>query len=757
MATNSGHAHPETRRVIFILVQWIGDEVENSVTHGMPTTRIESIIVDVALKNVVTNPDYKWIASRVKVDNMHRATPPPFSQSLRSVVEGATGGGRVLTAEFTSAATKYSAELDSGIVHRRDYDLSYETLEELENRCLGKTTGGRTIERPQHVFMRMALALHLDDIDKVLATYDLLSCRQISLDTFMATYSGTMGTYSGTTDLARSSVVSTSVSDSGIETLYDTLTKCVFAARQGASIAISAQGISSIGRPDEDDPENENIGLWPFLKFVDGALTFTRRQSDTRTDIVNITIEPWHLETRSVIEFNTMHQHELADQKSITITMSIPDIFMARVDDGANWSLFCPKDVPELLSLEGRYFDEAYEKYEASSLARTTVVAKDLWHMMLRSLIVTGGPSLVFKDSVNGKSNLIDVSGSWVADMRTGTMDVLHNANDLHSQQHVSVNLPLFVTRNATFNMERLHQVTKEAVFIADKAIDASTTASSTTTDRNQGYRAVAVGQRGLAQAFLMMRYPYDSLEAAELSEQIAETMYHAALEASCELAQRFGQYERFKHSPLAQGILQYHFWDITPSAMYDWGALIKRIMHVGVRNAQLIAIGPRGSEDNVSGFAECTDPITSNVLDGPSVCPLLVQELTSIGMWNPHLCDEIINAKGSIQQVPGIPIDIKEVYKTAWEIDPKQVIKLARARAPFVCGSQSISLHLESANVDHLDELMMRAWSFGLKNGVHRLHSRPLELTGSASSLFDDADREMSYDDVILSSTSSS
>ncbi|KAJ7603542.1 ribonucleotide reductase [Mycena polygramma] len=665
-------------------------------------TCLQEFVIQAAVESASIHPAYAWIASHVEVDCMHRTIGPKFSDSIRNLEQGP--GRKAFSKEFLDTVEKHSHVLDSAIVHLRDYDHTYDSISDIQQRLLNRN-GRFIVERIQHIHNERTGNLMVDSL---------------------------MVSNAGTTDRAASSLHSMALSHCDIR------------------VWISANGDTrnAICRH-----EKINVGLWTMMKFLDGAVAFTRNRDNQRNDLINVSVEAWHTDLRSIIDFNNMHQHDLADHKSLTVTISIPDLFMTRVEENGEWSMFCPKNVPDLLNLSGSYFETAYTRYESSSVPRIKVQARELWDMILRSMILTRGPSLVFKDNFNGKSNLMDTPPSSHSNLRTGMVDVLGEDDQLYPRNHASITLPLFIGPNGTFNFSKLHHVVKQATYILNKILDATIPQLIALSDRNIEYRSIAIGIHGLADVFTAMRMPYESLEATDLNVQIAETVYHAALEASCELAASHGAYENFSRSPLANGITQFDFWEVTPSGRYDWTSLRERIRINGVRNASLVAIGPSGGRQWPSGFTESTDPLPSNVLEGELVCPWLVEDLTTLHLWNADIRREIVAAKGSIQQIPAIPANIKAIYRTAWEVDPKSIIKMALSRAPFVCHSQSTSFYLESPNTEQLGDLLSRAWSCGLKTGIHELHSRfPETISEPLSDGSEDSDREMSFEDVILS-----
>ncbi|KAJ7725028.1 ribonucleotide reductase [Mycena metata] len=673
---------------------------------------------------------------------MHKSIQPTFSDAVKDLQED----NRPINEDYSDAVEQYYTTMDPAIVHLRDFDHTYDAIRYIQSRFL-RRIDGRFTERIQHLYMRIAAALHLTDVPKVLATYELLSRRLITMDPCVSLLAGT-------DEKVLSSQFSINVSNCTVPEMYNAVAKCVFAVRKGASVAIAAQGVPCSGRNPVCDHRESDIGLWALMSFMDTAFTFTRSHGDKRTDPANVAVEVWHIDVRSIIDFNNIHQHDLVDQRNLTVTLCLPDIFMGRVEDNGEWALFCPKNVPDLLNTSGSYFDDAYHRYELSAIPRIKVRAKELWHTILRSIILTGGPYLIFKDSMNGKSNLPEASPSCQSMLRTGMVDVLGEDAELFPRNYASLTLPLFMTRDREFDFADLHQATKETVYALNKVLDISEDHLSTIFDRNKDFRSIAIGVNGLADLFTAMRMPYESLEAADLNINIAETMYHAALEASNELAAIHGPYKAFRHSPMAHGIMQFDFWETTPSDRYDWKSLCDKIHTTGVRNASLISIGPGDDGEVPSGFTTSTNPLPSNLLDGHIPCPWLVEDLTKLGLWNDEIRREITTAKGSIQGIRIIPADIKAIYRTAWEIDPQCIAKMAVDRAPFICNTQSITFHLHNPNVDVLDELMRRMWSSGLKTGIHTLHSRFPDQAGSRSSLDEDTDREMSYEEVDTDST---
>ncbi|KAJ7750554.1 hypothetical protein B0H16DRAFT_1460659 [Mycena metata] len=633
-----------------------------------------------ALRAVKINPHYTWIAAHIEVTKMHKSLRPSFSETMLQF-QNATGAP-VLQEELIAVIEKNHQVLDAAVIHMRDYDHSYGMIEEIQKRFLARS-GDAVIERIQHMFMRMAVSIHMDDIPNVLATYELLSSGQVIHDASMASNAGFAGQ-------AISSTYTMAFSDMNMKDMYESVAKCLFAIRNGAKVAVSAQGVPCSGRSGACRHDDNNIGLWPMLKFLDGAISFARRPEDKHDDIMNILIEPWHVDVTGLVEFNEHHRHGLSTQKSLTFSLSVPDIFMSRVENDEDWTLFCPHDVPDLPYLRGTAFDDAYTSYEASNTRKVTIRARDLWDTILRFLIVTGGPSLIYKDTVYEKSNIPEAR-SVQFDLRSGVIDTFGIPYELSPRNHASIALPLLISSTSTFDF------------------------------------------------------------ASALNARIAETMYYAALEASCELAEEHGPYEAFSQSPTARGVLQFDMWLTKSSPFLDWITLRNQIRTFGLRNAVMIAIGPGRCTEVYSGFASSVDPSASNVYN-QVVSPWLVDELSAIGMWNNGIRQQIIREKGSIQDIDIIPSEVKNIFRTAWEIDPEVSIQMARERAPFVCHTESLSLYMESPTPDALGALLMRTWASELKVGIHKLQTGYADRQSKASSSDDDpTDREMSFEDFVL------
>ncbi|KAJ6562853.1 hypothetical protein DFH09DRAFT_1364351 [Mycena vulgaris] len=716
-------------------IERLVNRIQERVTSGMPTENIEELAIRAALRTGYRDYGYVWIAAHLEISKMHKSLHPSFSQSTRGFRDSL--GNSSLSSEFLAVVSDNKEVLDEAIIHLRDYDHTYDMIRDIQDRCLART-GSAVLERIQHMFMRTAVGIHMDDIPGVLRTYELLSSRQIIHDPF--TYLN-----AGMTGKSLTSSYCVGFSNASVQEMYNMIAKCVFTVRDGGRVAISAQNVPCTGRNPNCRHENDNIGLWPMLKLLEGAIAFAKRPDDKRTDLANICVEPWHVDIRGLLEFLNIHRHDLSEQKYITATISVPDIFMVRVEDDSAWSLFCPRDVPDLINLRGDHFEDAFIAYERSGIPRVPIRARELWDTILRTVIQTGGPSIVYKDTMSRKTNLPDMGVACHSDLRTGMVDTSGVDCRLLPRSHASIALPLLITSESTFDFEKLSQVTKEAVINLNKVLDSAIQRLNTMPDPNKDHRAIGLGIHGLSDVFAALRMPYNSPDAGALNSRIAETMYYAALEASCDLAQKHGPYPAFSQSPLANGRLQFDLWNATPSNFLDWETLRSRVQKFGVRNAAMIAIAPGSCPESYTGYTDSADPPTSNVLDEQVICPWLARELSTLGLWNEDIRERIINAKGMLYII----------YRTAWEIDPETIIRMTTQRAPFVCQTQGLSLHLNSPTPDLVGELLMRTWAVGLKTGLYKLNTRyPDQSSKDTSSYEEDTDREMSFEDVLSGSS---
>ncbi|KAJ6507239.1 hypothetical protein C8R47DRAFT_1209165 [Mycena vitilis] len=695
-------------------------DVQEKIRPGMTTESVEELSIQSALRSAHLNEAYCRIAGRLEINKMRRVLHPHFSANLR--LFRTETGEYTLSRRFLDVVEEHHEALDQAIVHGRDLDHTYYAIRDIQHQSLARE-GGSVLERIQHMFMRTAIAIHMDDIPNVLATYDLISSRRIVHDTFLARNAGLVGK-------PLSSISTLALLDMDVHDVYDAIGQCVLVTRVGGRVAICATAVPCNRR----NPLclHDKIGVRPTLNLLEGALSFTRRPDDIGTNLANVSIEPWHIDIHSILEFVNSHKEGLREQKSITVTLSVPDIFMARVENNESWTLFCPNDVPNLIdgTLEAKGFEDAYSKYEDSNLSRIKIQARDLWSVILTTIVATGGPSILFKDSINGKSNVTSSSQRFHADTGTGAIDMV-TTHKLSGHDHASVTLPLFVTAATTFDFGRLRKCTSDLVINMNKILDARFAAPSE--DCNRNFRVIAIGINGFADVLAALRLPYASPEAASLNGRIMETMYYAGMDASCYLAEKDGPYEAFQDSPLAKGKFQFDLWNAKPSDFFDWDDLRSRVKRYGVRNAAILAIAPGSCPGSVTGYTGSVDPFMSN-LDGDVVYPWLVKELDALGLWSDDMRRIIVNGRGTIQHIDSIPEDVKEIYRTAWEIDPETLV--------------------QNPQPEQLGELLMRAWASGMKTGMHRLYSRSMDrgYKGTSSEQSESADGETSSDEIIRS-----
>ncbi|KAJ7730775.1 ribonucleotide reductase [Mycena metata] len=715
------------------------ESLENKWVTGITSQNIEEIAIQAALRSAPVSYAYIWIAAHLEVSQMHKSLHPSFSKGIEAARDSA--GKHLLQDELRNVVADHREALDEAVVHLKDFDHTYDMIRDMQARYILRN-GSALIERVQNMFMRVAVAIHMDDLPGVLATYGLLSARKIILDPFAYLNAGS-------SSKPASSTTALSFMDAGVDGAYDVIAKCVLAVRSGGRVALSAHDIPCAGKEGACRHPDRNIGLWPMMRLLDGAIGVAREPGDRRTDVVNVCVEPWHVDVLGLLEFLVLHRNGVSDQKSITVTLSVPDIFMVRVEEDGPWSLFCPADTPGLLDLCGESFEEAYIRYETSGVRRTPISARALWDTIIGAILSTDGPTIIYKDSTNDKSNVPMLRGARHADLRNGMINTTGVGNFLASRNHASIALPLLVTRSGTFDFGQLRDAVHQATIILNKLLDAGVAA-----DQDREFRAIAIGVHGLADVFAAIRMPYDSMEASSLNIRIAETVYYAALEASCDLAELHGPYPAFQQSPMAKGRYQFDLWNTQPSRHFNWDTLKAKIARFGVRNSVLTSVAPGNCLDSFSGYTDSVEPPSSNILAEGIVCPWLVRELQDAGLWSDVMKDAITKENGSIQAIDAIPADTKSIYRTAWEIDPETIVRMALDRAPFVCQNDSLSFHLESPTANRVGELLMRTWAAGLKTGAHAIYTRYTAHSSKETSSCEDDDGEMSFDELLSGSS---
>ncbi|KAF8869593.1 ribonucleotide reductase alpha subunit [Gymnopilus junonius] len=681
----------------------VTQKVVAGVYQGVTTAELDNLAAETAAYLTTKHPDYAVLAARIAISNLHKETKKSFSQVIKDLYEYVNpknGRPAGMISQETYEVVRDNAEvLDSAIIYNRDFAYNFFGFKTLERSYLLRING-RVAERPQQMIMRVAVGIHGRDIDRVLQTYHLISCFLVCMK------------------------------DDSIEGIYDTLKNCAMISKTAGGIGLSIHNIRATGSYIAGTNGYSN-GIVPMLRAYDATARYVDQGGNKRPGAFAIYLEPWHSDIFEFLDLRKNHGKEEARARDLFYALWISDLFMKRVEANEQWSLFCPNEAPDLHEVYGEEFEALYERYEKEGRARKTIPAQKLWYAILEAQIETGGPFMVYKDHANRKSNQKNLGTIKSSNLCTEILEY-SSPDETAVCNLASLALPSFIV-NGKYDFKKLHDVTKVVAYNLNKIIDVNYYPVPEARRSNMRHRPIGVGVQGLADAFMALRMPFDSAEAKELNIQIFETIYHAALEASSELAEKDGPYETWMGSPAQQGQLQYDLWGVTPTDLWDWKSLKEKIARTGLRNSLLVAPMPTASTSQILGNNECFEPYTSNiytrrVLAGEFqvVCPWLLRELVTLGLWDDNMKNMIIAHNGSVQNIPSIPNDVKAIYKTVWEISQKKVLDLAADRGAYICQSQSLNVHLASPTMGQLTSMHFYGWKKGLKTGMYYLRTRP-------------------------------
>ncbi|KAH9016895.1 ribonucleotide reductase [Lactarius pseudohatsudake] len=704
----------------------VAQKVVQGVYQGVTTTELDNLAAETAAYLTTKHPDYAILAARIAVSNLHKETKKNFSHVVRDLynyVNPKTGRDAGMISRETYDVVVANAEvLDSAIIYERDFQYNFFGFKTLERSYLLRING-RVAERPQHLIMRVAVGIHGSDIERVIQTYNLMSERYF-------THASPTLFSAGTPNAQMSSCFLVAMKDDSIEGIYDTLKQCAMISKSAGGIGLHIHNIRATGAYIAGTNGYSN-GIVPMLRAFDATARYVDQGGNKRPGAFAIYLEPWHADIFEFIDLRKNHGKEEVRARDLFYALWIPNLFMKRVEANGDWSLFSPDEAPNLHETYGAEFEELYERYESEGRARKTIPAQKLWYAILEAQIETGGPFMCYKDHANEKSNQKNLGTIKSSNLCTEIME--YSAPDETAVCNLaSIALPSFIRGNR-YDFQRLHDVSKVVAYNLNRVIDVNYYPVPEARRSNMRHRPIGLGVQGLADTFMVLRMPFDSPEARLLNQQIFETIYHAAVEASCEMAQTQGTYETYEGSPASQGQLQYDLWNVTPTELWDWASLKEKVAKHGLRNALLVAPMPTASTSQILGFNECFEPYTSNiytrrVLAGEFqvVCPWLLRELVDLGLWNDDMKNRIIANNGSIQAIPEIPTDVKAIYKTVWEVSQKKVLDLAADRGAFICQSQSLNVHLQAPTLGQLTSMHFYGWKRGLKTGMYYLRTRP-------------------------------
>ncbi|KAG0176777.1 Ribonucleoside-diphosphate reductase large subunit [Apophysomyces sp. BC1034] len=712
----------------FIVPPKIAQKVVSGMYQGITTVELDNLAAETAADMTTTHPDYAILAARIAVSNLHKETHTDFSKVVHELYNHEHPKLKchnpLVSKDLFDIVNEHSGKIDQAIVYERDYEFNFFGFKTLERSYLMKVDG-KTVERPQHMIMRVALGIHASDIDAAIETYNYMSQKYF-------THATPTLFNAGTPRPQLSSCYLVQMKDDSIEGIYDTLMTCAQISKSAGGVGVGFQKIRGSGSYIAGTNGTSN-GIVPMLRVYNDTARFVTQGGGKRNGSFAMYLEPWHVDVFEFLDLRKNSGKEELRARDLFLGLWIPDLFMKRVESNGTWSLFCPNEAPGLGNCYGAEFDELYTKYEREGKARKTVEAQKLWFAVLDAQIETGMPYMLYKDACNEKSNQKNLGTITCSNLCTEIIE--YSAPDEVAVCNLaSLALPKYVnSESKSFDFEKLHEVTKVVTNNLNKVINVNYYPVEEARRSNMRHRPVGLGVQGLADAFLLMRYPFDSPEARQMNKDIFETIYHAALEASCELAEKYGPYETYEGSPVSKGILQPDMWGVKPSDRWDWDALRTKIAKHGVRNSLLVAPMPTASTSQILGNNECFEPYTSNiytrrVMSGEFqvVNHHLLKDLIDRGLWNDQVKNIIIAHNGSIQQVPTIPDDLKKLYKTVWELSQRVIIDMAADRAAFIDQSQSMNLFAGEPTFGKLTSMHFYAWKKGLKTGMYYLRSRP-------------------------------
>jgi len=703
----------------------IAKKVIIGIYNGVPTTELDNLAAETSASFTTKHPDFAVLAARIAVSNLHKNTTKSFSETaslLYNYIDNKTGERAPLIADDVYAIIQEHADqLNASIIYERDYHFDFFGFKTLEKSYLLKVNG-KIVERPQHLFMRVALGIHKTDIAAAIETYNLMSEKWF-IHATPTLFNG------GTPKPQMSSCFLLSMKDDSIEGIYETLKNSALISQSAGGIGLNVHNIRSTGSYIKGTNGTSN-GIIPMLRVFNDTARYVDQGGGKRKGAFAIYLEPWHADVFAFLDLRKNHGKEEMRARDLFLALWTPDLFMKRVEADGQWSLFCPNEAKNLHTTHGAEFEALYEKYEKEGKAKKTIPARDLWNAILDAQIETGNPYMLYKDAANEKSNQKNLGTIRCSNLCT---EIIEYSDDKETAvcNLASISLPRFV-EGKKFNFEKLLEVTQIITKNLNKIIDNNYYPLEETRRSNFRHRPIGIGVQGLADVFMLLGLPFESDVAKILNKNIFETIYYAALVASKNIAKESGAYETFEGSPLSKGIFQFDMWNVQPSDRYNWDALRAEIKEHGVRNSLLLAPMPTASTSQILGNNECFEPYTSNiynrrVLSGEFVVvnKHLLKDLMGLGLWNDSMKQRIIAANGSVQNIDEIPANLKEIYKTVWEIKQRTIIDMSADRGAFICQSQSLNLFVEQPNFAKLSSMHFYTWKKGLKTGMYYLRTK--------------------------------
>ena len=712
----------------------IAQQVVPGLYNGVSTAKLDELAAETAAYMTTQHPDYSKLAARIEMSNLHKMTPPTFSAAiaaLHALVDESGAPAPVVSDELARFVAAEAASIDAACRHERDFEYDFFGVKTLMRSYLLRV-GGEIVERPQYMLLRVALAIHIDDLPAALHTYELLSTGNYIHATptlFNA----------GTRKQQMSSCFLLTMKEDSIDGIYETLKLCANISKHAGGIGVDVTKIRATGAHIKGSG-GTSTGIVPMLRVYDATARYVDQGGGKRKGGFAMYIEPWHGDIYAFLELRKNHGKEEARARDLFYGLWIPDLFMRRVEQKGEWTLFCPNACPELRETWGAEFDAHYERYEAAGAGRRTVKAHELWHAVLTSQIETGLPYLLFKDACNGKSNQQNLGTIHCSNLCTEIIEytapdevaVCNLASIALPKMVVAADAPPGADAPTGFDFEKLRAVTRVVTRNLNRVIDLNFYPVEEARTSNLRHRPIGLGVQGLADVFMMLELPDEAERARALHRGVFETIYYAALEESCALAEAHGAYASFAGSPASRGVLQFDMWGVEPSARWDWAGLKARIVAHGLRNSLLVAPMPTASTAQILGNNECFEPYTSNLYvrrvmagDFSVVNAHLLRALVARGLWTEALRDEIVAAEGSVQKIERIPREVREVFKTAWEIKMRAMIDMAADRGAFIDQSQSFNAFVQEASYAKLHSMHLHSWRRGLKTGMYYLRTQ--------------------------------
>jgi len=701
----------------------IAQQVFSSIYDGIKTPEIDTLSAEICIGMITSDPDYEILATRITASNIQKRAANNFHIAMRKLHKAG-----IVTHEVLEVSSKVKDEIKP----ERDFEFGYFGLKTLEKGYLQKIDG-EVIETPQYLYMRVAIGIHGHDIDHVLETYDALS-KGLFIHATPTLFNA------GTPRPQMSSCFLIANKEDSIDGIYDTVKECARISKWAGGIGLHVHDVRA-NKSHIRGTNGTSDGIIPMLRVYNSTARYVN-QAGRRKGSIAVYLEPWHADILDFLEIRLNQGDEEARCRDLFSAMWIPDLFMKRVESDGNWSLFCPDQAKGLSDVYGKEFEELYEKYESEGIASKVVPASEIWKAIIKSQSETGTPYMLYKDACNEKSNHKHIGTIKSSNLCTEILEYT-DKDETAVCNLASIALPKYVdVEKKEFNHEELHRVTKMVTRNLNKVIDKNFYPTENGKRSNMRHRPIGIGVQGLADVFIMLRMTFGSEESRKLNIDIFETIYHASLESSCELAEMYGPYETFKGSPFSKGILQFDMWDRDPkfSGRYDWNAM-RKLVKKGTMNSLLLAPMPTASTSQILGNNECFEPYTTNIylrrtLAGEFVVvnKHLVNDLKERGLWSKEMKDLMVKANGSVQNIIDIPDDLKELYKTVWEMSQKTIIDMAADRGVYIDQSQSMNLFVESPTVSKLSSMHMYAWKTGLKTGMYYLRSkaksRPIQFS---------------------------